>query len=159
MPCLLSCIHRLRRPALGLLFFGSLVGCDIRPAPARAPLREQLATPDTPTLERAIVGCFEQTGWTIDSIHTASDGTRVVAAVFERGGASVGVAVRNGQAGPRVGFRLDASRVELGIQAPGTTPRITGDGVQLVPADVWGCLSHAPLEAPALQASDEAREH
>jgi hypothetical protein len=148
------CIHLF---ALSLLVAGALGGCVDQPA-ARSPLREELATPDTPTLERAAITCLEQTGWTVPSVGTDPDGTRVVRALWESEFAGVGVAVtKQGNSAPSYGpsyrFRLQAQQTQLRIHPPGATPRIT-DGMHNVGLETfWSCMVGA-LDAPAPEPSD-----
>ncbi len=50
------------------------------PPALRSPLKERLATADTPTVEDAIRACLDDNGWKADSIDSVSGGSNVISA-------------------------------------------------------------------------------
>jgi hypothetical protein len=46
----------------------------------RSPLRERLATADTPAVEDAVRACLDENGWSADPIGSVSGGSNVVSA-------------------------------------------------------------------------------
>jgi hypothetical protein len=104
------------------VIFLAAAACSKAPA-AKSPLREKLATADTPTIEDAARGCFTDGGWKVDPVGSVSAGDNVVTAYREK----------------------DTAPTELYIHHPDQTPRLTGG-----PDDddkFWTCLAKA-LGAP-----------
>lgn len=98
--------------------FLAAAACSKAPA-AKSPLREKLATADTPTIEDAARGCFTDEGWKVDPVGSVSAGDNVLTAYREK----------------------DTAPTELYIHHPDQTPRLTGG-----PEDddkFWTCLAKA----------------
>lgn len=104
------------------VIFLASAACSKAPA-AKSPLREKLATADTPTIEDAARGCFTDGGWKVDPVGSVSAGDNVITAYREK----------------------DTAPTELYIHQPDQMPRLTGgpdDGDKF-----WMCLAKA-LGAP-----------
>jgi hypothetical protein len=89
--------------------------CATTPA-LRSPLREQLASADTPTVEQATRACLKNAGWKVDPVGGLSGGANVVTAFKAK------------------------DQTDVYIYPEKTSPRITGgpdykDGF-------WMCLGH-----------------
>jgi hypothetical protein len=126
----------------------ALNGCAFGPAAARSPLREKLATPDTPQIERATITCLEQNGWSVDPATTEPDGTRVIGASWGSLFTGVGVAVNNkGQVGPSYRVDLEGERTHLSIHPRGVTPRVVDAMHDHRLGEFWSCMTRA-LDAP-----------
>jgi hypothetical protein len=100
-----------------IIFLGA-AACSKAPA-AKSPLREKLATADTPTIEDAARGCFTDGGWKVDPVGSVSAGDNVITAYREK----------------------DTAPTELYVHHPDQTPRLTGG-----PEDddkFWTCLAKA----------------
>jgi hypothetical protein len=100
------------------VIFLAAAACSKAPA-AKSPLREKLATADTPTIEDAARGCFNDGGWKVDPVGSVSAGDNVITAYREK----------------------DSAPTELYIHHPDQTPRLTGG-----PDDAdkfWACLAKA----------------
>jgi hypothetical protein len=80
-----------------------------------SPLREQLATADTPTLEEAVRACLANGGWKVDPVGGLSGGANVVSA-------------KNNA----------KEQTQVFIQAPEVKPRLTGGPDYDDP--FWKCL-------------------
>jgi hypothetical protein len=88
--------------------------CATSPA-MRSPLRERLATADTPTVEDATRECLNSLGWTADPIGSVSGGSNVVSAKNK-----------------------DREQVQVFVHQSDQKPRVTGG-----PDDpkFWKCLA------------------
>jgi hypothetical protein len=111
------------------VIFLAAAACSKAPA-AKSPLREKLATADTPTIEDAARGCFTGGGWKVDPVGSVSAGDNVLTAYRDK----------------------DTAPTELYIHHPDQTPRLTGG-----PDDAdkfWTCLAKA-LGADVGDSKDE----
>jgi hypothetical protein len=109
---MLPLAHRAPFAALPLALAGA---CATTPA-LRSPLREQLASADTPTVEQATRACLKNAGWKVDPVGGLSGGANVVTAFKAK------------------------DQTDVYIYPEKTSPRITGgpdyaDGF-------WLCLGH-----------------
>lgn len=106
--------------------------CSKAPA-AKSPLREKLASSDTPTIEDAARGCFTSGGWKVDPVGSVSAGDNVITAYRDK----------------------DTAPTELYIHQPDQIPRLTGgpdDGDKF-----WTCLAKA-LGAPDDSGDQKAKD-
>jgi hypothetical protein len=110
----------LRPPSLvraclaALALAGAAAACATSPA-MRSPLRERLATADTPAVEDATRECLGTLGWTADPIGSVSGGSNVVSAKNK-----------------------DREQVQVFVHQSDQKPRVTGG-----PDDpkFWKCLA------------------
>jgi len=114
-----------------VLFLGSCASLSTSPA-THSPLREQLATADTPTVEDSVRACLTSGGWKVDPVGGLSGGANVVSA-------------KNAQ----------NDQTQVFIQSPEMHPRLTGGPDYNDP--FWKCLSKelkAAKAAPAAKSED-----
>ena len=90
------------------------MSCATSPA-MRSPLKERLATADTPAVEDAARSCLTDEGWKVDPIGSVSGGSNVVSAKMK-----------------------DQAPMQVWVHAPDQKPRVTGGPDD---AKFWKCLA------------------